>query len=172
MEEQTGQPTPSVPGRLAFFRAAVRLGVTAFGSSQRMQAPLEAALVRERRWVTEDEHAAMMRTLDLFPGALSANTLALVGQRLGGWTCSLLGYLGFVLPGVLVTAAAAWLYVQFDLGNRLEPLFRGFGGAAVGAILALTLRRVRGAVELVGMTFQTAWKFVKGEYLVRRHGLL
>jgi chromate transporter len=147
VEEQTGQPTPSVPGRLAFFRAAVRLGVTAFGSSQRMQAPLEAALVRERRWVTEDEHAAMMRTLDLFPGALSANTLALVGQRLGGWTCSLLGYLGFVLPGVLVTAAAAWLYVQFDLGNRLEPLFRGFGGAAVGAILALTLRRVRGAVH-------------------------
>lgn len=145
--EQTGQPLPPAPGRLAFFRAALRLGVTAFGSSQRMQAPLEAALVRERRWVTEDEHAAMMRTLDLFPGAPSANTLALVGHRLGGWTCSLLGYLGFVLPGVVVTAAVAWLYVQFDLGTRLEPLFRGFGGAAVGAILALTLRRVRGAVH-------------------------
>jgi len=52
-----------------------------------------------------------------------------------------------VLPGVVVTAAVAWLYVQFDLGTRLEPLFRGFGGAAVGAILALTLRRVRGAVH-------------------------
>lgn len=33
-------------------------------------------------------------------------------------------------------------------------------------------RRARGAVELVDMTLQTAWKFVKGEYLVRRHGLL
>jgi len=125
----------------------LRLGVTAFGSSQRMQAPLETALVKERRWVTEEEHAAMLRVLELFPGAPSANTLALVGQRLGGWTWSLLGYLGFVLPGVLVTAAIAWLYVRFDLGTRLEPLFRGFGGAAVGAILALTLRRVRGAVH-------------------------
>ncbi|HEY1416850.1 MAG TPA: chromate transporter [Myxococcaceae bacterium] len=145
--EQTGQSGPPALGRLAFFRAALGLGLKAFGSSQRMQAPLEAALVRERRWVTEEEHAALLRTLDLFPGAPSANTLALVGQRLGGWTWSLLGYLGFVLPGVLVTAAVAWLYVRFDLGTRLESLFRGFGAGAVGAILALTLRRVRGAVH-------------------------
>lgn len=145
--EQTGQPPRPGIGRLAFFRAAIGLGAAAFGSSQRMQAPLEKALVRERRWVTEQEHAALLRILDLFPGAPSANTLALVGQRLGGWTCSLLGYVGFVLPGILITAAVAWLYVQFDLGTRLEPIFRGFGGAAVGAILALTLRRVRGAVH-------------------------
>jgi len=145
--EQTGQSGPPALGRLAFFRAALGMGLTAFGSSQRMQVPLEVALVRERHWVTEEEHAALLRTLDLFPGAPSANTLALVGQRLGGWTWSLLGYLGFVLPGILVTAAAAWLYVWFDLGTRLEPVFRGFGAGAVGAILALTLRRVRGAVH-------------------------
>lgn len=144
--EQTGQSTRPELGRLAFFRAALALGFGAFGSSQRMQAPLEAALVRDR-WVTEEEHAALLRMLDLFPGAPSANTLALVGQRRGGWTWSLLGYLGFVLPGILVTGALAWLYVRLDLGSRLEPVFRGFGGAAVGAILALTLRRVRGAVH-------------------------
>jgi chromate transporter len=145
--EQTGQSGPPALGRLAFFRAALGMGLTAFGSSQRMQAPIEAALVRENHWVTEEEHAAALRTLDLFPGAPSANTLAMVGQRLGGWTWSLLGYLGFVLPGILVTAAVAWLYVQFDLGTRLESMFRGFGAGAVGAILALTLRRVRGAVH-------------------------
>ncbi|HVP61860.1 MAG TPA: chromate transporter [Myxococcaceae bacterium] len=145
--EQTGQSPRPPPGRLAFFRDALRLGWGAFGSSQRMQGPLETALVRERRWVTEEEHAALLRMLDLFPGAPSANTLALVGQRLGGWTWSVLGYVGFVLPGILVTAVVAWLYVRFDLGTRLEPLFRGFGGASVGAILALTLRRVRGAVQ-------------------------
>ena len=36
----------------------------------------------------------------------------------------------------------------------------------------LESRRARGAVELAGITLQAAWKFVKGEYLVRRHGLL
>ena len=36
----------------------------------------------------------------------------------------------------------------------------------------LESRRARGMVELVGITLQAAWKFVKGEYLVRRHGLL
>jgi chromate transporter len=136
----------SAPSRLEFFRAALRLGVTSFGTSQRMQAPLAGALVRAR-WLTAEEHASLLRILDLLPGAPSANTLALVGQRLGGWTWSLLGYLGFVFPGVVVTAALAWLYVAFDLGTRLEPLFRGFGGASVGVILALTLRRVRGAVH-------------------------
>jgi chromate transporter len=145
--EPTLQSSRPDVGRIEFFRAAVRLGLSAFGSSQRMQAPLEIAVVRERRWLSEEEHTAVLRTLDLLPGAPSANTLALVGQRLGGWTWSLLGYLGFVLPGVLVTAVLAWLYVRFDLGTRLEPLFRGFGGATVGAILALTLRRVRGAVH-------------------------
>ena len=145
--EQTGQADRPQPGRIAYFRAALGLGLGAFGSSQRMQAPLEAALVRERRWVTEEEHAAVLQILELFPGAPSANTLALVGQRLGGWTWSLLGYLGFVLPGVLVTAVLAWLYVQFDLGTRLESVFRGFGGASVGVILALTIRRVRGGVH-------------------------
>jgi len=141
---QSGRPALS---RLAFFRAALRLGLSAFGSSQRMQAPLEDAVVRDHRWMTEDEHTGLLRTLDLFPGAPSANTLAFVGQKLGGWTWSLLGYVGFVLPGIAVTAVVAWLYVRFDLGGRLEPLFRGFGGAAVGAILALALRRVRGAVH-------------------------
>lgn len=145
--EQSGQAPAPHPGRLAFFRAAVGLGLGAFGSSQRMQAPLETALVRERRWVTEEEHAALLQVLDLLPGAPSANTLAFVGQRLGGWTWSLLGYVGFVLPGVLITAVLAWLYVRFDLGGRLDPVFRGFGGASVGVILALTLRRVRGAVH-------------------------
>jgi chromate transporter len=145
--EQTGQADRPQPGRIAYFRAALGLGLGAFGSSQRMQAPLEAALVRERRWVTEEEHAAVLQILELFPGAPSANTLALVGQRLGGWTWSLLGYLGFVLPGVLITAVLAWLYVQFDLGTRLESVFRGFGGASVGVILALTIRRVRGGVH-------------------------
>jgi len=135
-----------VPSRLGFFRAALRLGASSFGSSQRMQGPLADALVRGR-WLSEEEHASILRLLDLFPGAPSANTLALAGQRLGGWSWSLLGYLGFVLPGVLVTAALAWMYVRFDLGARLEPMFRGFGGASVGVILALTLRRVRGAVH-------------------------
>jgi len=145
--EQTGQADRPQPGRIAYFRAALGLGLGAFGSSQRMQAPLEAALVRERRWVTEEEHAAVLQILELFPGAPSANTLALVGQRLGGWSWSLLGYLGFVLPGVLITGVLAWLYVQFDLGTRLESVFRGFGGASVGVILALTIRRVRGGVH-------------------------
>jgi chromate transporter len=112
-----------------------------------MQVPLEAALVREHRWVTEEEHGALLKLLDLFPGAPSANTLALVGQKLGGWTWSLLGYLGFVLPGVIITAVLAWFYVRFDLGTRAEPLFRGFGSASVGVIFALTLRRVRGWVH-------------------------
>ncbi len=122
------------------------MGLAAFGSSQRMQAPLEAALVHEHRWLTEEEHAALLQVLDLFPGAPSANTFALVGQK-QGWTWSLLGYLGFVLPGALVTAVLAWFYVQFDLGTRAEALFRGFGAASVGVILALTLRRVRGGVH-------------------------
>ena len=99
----------------------MRLGLTAFGSSQRMQAPLETALVREQRWVTEEEHAALLRTLELFPGAPSANTLALVGQRLGGWTWSLLGYLGFVLPGILVTAAVAWMLPELPEEELAGP---------------------------------------------------
>jgi hypothetical protein len=32
--------------------------------------------------------------------------------------------------------------------------------------------RARAVAELFGATLQTAWKLVKGEYLVRRHGLL
>jgi chromate transporter len=84
--------------------------------------------------------------VDLLPGAPSANTLALLGQRFGGWTWSLGGYLAFVFPGVVLTIVAAVLYVQLDLGTRAEPVFRGFGAASVGVILALTLRRVRGAI--------------------------
>jgi chromate transporter len=130
---------------LGFFRAALRFGAVGFGSSQRVQGQLEEGLVRRRRWLTEAEHASTLSVVELLPGAHSANTLALVGQRLGGWTWSLAGYVGFVLPGVLLTLAAAALYVRFDLGTRAESLFAGFGAATVGAILALTFRRVRGA---------------------------
>lgn len=130
---------------LGFFRAALRFGSVGFGSSQRVQGQLESGLVRRSQWLTEAEYASTLNVVDLLPGAPSANTLALVGQRLGGWTWSLAGYVGFVLPGVLLTLAAAALYVRFDLGNRAEFLFQGFGAATVGAILALTFRRLRGA---------------------------
>jgi chromate transporter len=130
---------------LGFFRAALRFGSFGFGSSQRVQGQLEEGLVRRRKWLTEAEHGSIRSVVDLLPGAPSANTLALVGQLLGGWTWSVAGYVGFVLPGVLLTLSAAALYVRFDLGNRAEFLFRGFGAATVGAILALTFRRIRGA---------------------------
>ena len=139
---------PSIrrPSRAEFLRVAARMGTGAFGSSQRVVGQLEQALVHRERWLSATEYTAVQPVVDLLPGAPSANTLALLGQRFGGWTWSLGGYLAFVLPGVLITVVLAVLYVQLDLGTRAEPVFRGFGSAAVGVILALTLRRVRGAI--------------------------
>jgi chromate transporter len=127
-------------------RVAARMGLGAFGSSQRVLGQLEQGLVHKERWLSPGEYGAVGPVVDLLPGAPSANTLALLGQRFGGWTWSLGGYLAFVLPGVVLTLVAAVLYVQLDLGTRAEPVFRGFGAASVGVILALTLRRVRGAI--------------------------
>src|SRR5262249_7987886 len=113
---------------------------------QRVLGQLEHGLLERERWLTPAEYGEVLPVVELLPGAPSANTLALLGQRFGGWTWSLGGYLAFVLPGVVITLVAAVLYVKLDLGTRAEPIFRGFGSASVGVILALTLRRVRGAI--------------------------
>ena len=119
------------------------MGLGAFGSSQRAGAT-RAGLVHRERWLASGEYSECSGGGS--PGAPSANTLALIGQRFGGWTWSLGGYLAFVLPGVALTLAVAVLYVQLDLGTRADPVFYGFGAASVGVILAITLRRVRGAI--------------------------
>jgi chromate transporter len=57
----------------------------------------------------------------------------------------LLGYVGFVLPGLLTVLALAFLYTHYGATPNVEKLLGGFNAAVVGVIGAITLKMTRSA---------------------------
>jgi chromate transporter len=134
------------PGRAAYFRAALFLGVVGFGGGLSVLANIHALVVRKRRWLTDREFANTVTVAQMLPGGAAANALAYVGLRFGGMAGALLGYVGFVLPGWIAVMALAFLYKHFGTTPNAETLLGGFNAAVVGVIGAITLKMAKSAV--------------------------
>jgi chromate transporter len=135
------------PGRGAYFRAALFLGVVGFGGGLSVLANIHSLVVQRRRWLTEREFTNTVTVAQMLPGGAAANALAYIGLRFGGMVGALLGYVGFVLPGWIAVMALAFLYVHYGASPNAETLLGGFNAAVVGIIGAITLKMAKSAVS-------------------------
>ena len=129
------------------FRAGLFLGVVGFGGGLSVLANIEAYAVQKKRWLTDREFANAATVAQMLPGGASANTLAYVGLRFGGWRGALAAYAGFALPGFVAVAALAWAYTRFGTTPNLDTVLGGFNAAVVGIIASITLKMVRTSVS-------------------------
>lgn len=140
-------PGRTRPGRGAYFRASLFLGVVGFGGGLSVLANIHSLVVRQRRWLTDREFTNTVTVAQMLPGGAAANALAYIGLRFGGIVGALLGYVGFVLPGWIAVMALAFLYVHYGASPNAETLLGGFNAAVVGIIGAITLKMAKSAVS-------------------------
>jgi len=129
------------------FRGGLFLGVVGFGGGLSVLANIEAYAVQKKRWLTDREFANAATVAQMLPGGASANTLAYVGLRFGGWRGALAAYGGFAIPGFVAVLALAWAYMRFGTTPNVDTILGGFNAAVVGIIASITLKMVRTSVS-------------------------
>ena len=118
-----------------------RIGLMSFGGPAAQIAVMHAELVERRRWLTERQFLDALGFCMLLPGPEAMQLATFAGWRLRGWMGGLIAGLLFVLPGAIVIAALALLYVSYGSLPLVETLFLGVQ-AAVVAIVAQALIRL------------------------------
>lgn len=146
-------PRPQV-ALWTILRVYFQVGLTGFGMAtlHKLQ-----AVVREQRWLSDDEIQEGLALVQLYPGPLMVDFTAYVGYRLRGIPGALLATIGFVLPSFVLMVALSALYFAADSLPWVHPLFLGLEALVVGVLFHVTLdlggrtlqRRTQAVIALV-----------------------
>ena len=132
------RPTNAEPLASIFWRF-LRFGLLAWGGPVAQIAMIKRELVEEEQWVEPSRFNRLLAIYQVLPGPeaheLCVHFGMMKGKRLGGF----LAGLGFMLPGLLLVLAVAWLYQRLDLRQPLVAAL--FAGIQIG-VIALIVRAV------------------------------
>ena len=127
--------------------AFLKLGVIGFGGGIAVLSQIRRLVVRERKWLSENEFLDAVSLAQSLPGANSANAIAYVGLKLDGIRGAVVSVTSFILPSFLMMIA---LTVAHDYLHHLpdaQRIFQGFNAAVVGLIAATTVRLGQTAMQ-------------------------
>lgn len=123
----------------AIFLRFLRFGFLAWGGPVAQIAMIKRELVEEARWIEPSRFNRLLAIYQVLPGPeaheLCVHFGMMKGRRLGG----LLAGLAFMLPGLVLVLAIAWLYQRLDL--RQPQIAAVFLGVQIG-VIALIVRAV------------------------------
>src|SRR4051812_31322811 len=125
----------------------LRLGLTAFGGPAAHVALMDREVVEKRGWVTREELVELYGAASLLPGPNSTELAIHIGYRRGGPAGLVLAGACFILPGAVLTAVLAWMYVRFGALPAAGALLAGLQPAVMGVVAAAVTRLARSAVR-------------------------
>lgn len=132
------------PGEI--FLRFLRFGLLAWGGPVAQIAMIKRELVEERHWLSTERFNRLLAAYQVLPGPEAHELCVHLGMMKGGRIGGILAGLGFMLPGLVLTLAMAWLYMRLDLHTpMLAALFLGM---QVG-VVALIVRAVHRIAEHV-----------------------
>ena len=124
---------------LAIFLRFLRFGLLAWGGPVAQIAMIKRELVEEEQWITPSRFNRLLAVYQVLPGPEAHELCVHLGMMKGGRLGGFLAGLGFMLPGLLLVLAIAWLYQQLDLRQPLLAAI--FLGVQIG-VIALIVRAV------------------------------
>jgi len=93
---------------LSLFLVFLRLGCTSFGGPIAHLGYFHREFVVGRKWLTEAEYTELLALCHFLPGPASSQVGMAVGYRQAGVLGSLIAFVGFTLPSVLLMIGAAF----------------------------------------------------------------
>jgi chromate transporter len=140
-------PEEAKVGWRALARTFLKLGATGFGGGVAVIAQVRRLVVRERRWLSEEEFLDAVSLAQSLPGANAANAITYVGLKLGGIRGALVSAGSFILPSFLVMIALTIAHNYLHQLPDAQRVFQGFNAAVVGLIAATIARLGKTAVQ-------------------------
>jgi chromate transporter len=133
---------PPAQSYAALFFRFVKFGFLAFGGPVAQIAMIRRELVEEEGWVDSADFNRLLAVMQVLPGPEAHELCVHLGIRVKGRIGGILAGLGFMLPGLVLMLALAWLYTSLGIdGTILGALFLGVQ-AAVLAIIFRAVHRI------------------------------
>ena len=131
----------NVPPTLGqILQAFLHLGATAYGGLAMVE-PMRRRLVREKRWLGQQEFLDGLALCQLVPGATVVQLATYVGFRLRRTLGALAAAGAFILPAFLLMVGLSFLYFRYGDLPGVKAVSRGFS-AVVIALLVQALWRL------------------------------
>lgn len=122
------------------------IGVMSFGGPAGQIATLHRELVERRQWIDDATFLRALNFCMLLPGPEAQQLATWCGWRLRGVRGGLVAGLLFVVPGALVMAALAALYIGFGRVAGVQAIFAGMQAAVVAIVAQAVVRVARRAL--------------------------
>lgn len=125
----------------------LRLGFTAFGGPAAHIAMMQEHVVSRRRWLTNQRFLDLLGAANLLPGPSSTEMSIFIGRELHGGVGLVAAGSAFILPGVLVSALAAWAYVRYGALPATGGVLYGLKPVIVAVVVQALWRLGRTALK-------------------------
>ena len=134
--DPSDEPRPPALGYLALFARFLRFGLLAFGGPVAQIAMIRRELVDDERWLSSARFNRLLAVMQVLPGPEAHELCVHLGMRAKGRIGGLLAGLGFMLPGLVLMLALAWIYTRLPIrGTALGAVFLGVQAAVIAAIV-------------------------------------
>jgi chromate transporter len=122
---------------LAFW---LKLGFISFGGPAGQIAIMHEELVEQRRWISENRFLHALNYCMVLPGPEAQQLATYLGWLMHGTWGGVAAGLLFVLPGMMILIALAWLYVSWGETPWVSAIFYGVKPAVVAIVMAAAWR--------------------------------
>jgi chromate transporter len=136
----------------------LKIGSFTLGGGYAMLALVEQAVVRQKKWIDEDEFWKMITIVQSLPGVFAVNTALYVGYRIAGKCGAAVSFLGAVLPSLLIIGAISTCFQEFRENETVMKIFNGIRPCVVALILAPSVKMF--------IKSELSWKFLPIPILV------
>lgn len=127
---------PPVLSHAALFARFLKFGCLAFGGPVAQIAIIRRELVEHERWMSPAHFNRLLAVMQVLPGPEAHELCVHLGIRAKGRLGGLLAGLGFMLPGLILMMALAWVYVRFGMADpAVQAAFMGVQVAVIAVIV-------------------------------------
>ena len=136
----------------------LKIGSFTLGGGYAMLALVEQAVVRQKKWIDEDEFWKMITIVQSLPGVFAVNTALYVGYRIAGKGGAAVSFIGAVLPSLVIIGAISTCFQEFRENETVMKIFAGIRPCVVALILAPSVKMF--------IKSKLSWKFLPIPILV------
>ncbi|MGY3436705.1 MULTISPECIES: chromate efflux transporter [unclassified Marinovum] len=141
------------PTNADMLRAFGRIGLLSFGGPAAQIAVMHRELVEDRGWLSEAQFLRALGFCMMLPGPEAMQLATYAGWRLRGTFGGVLAGLLFVVPGAVVIAALAAIYLRFGDVQVVQTVFLGIKAAVIVIVLQalwrLSRKALHGAADVI-----------------------
>lgn len=138
---------------LTLFLTFLKAGGLTVGDGFATIQPLRQALVKQNKWMTDEDFSEALAVVQAMPGIFNINFAVYLGKRLSGWQGSAASLMGMSFPPIVILIVFATFFNDFRQFHVVASFLRGARPAIV-AIIAIPCFQLW---KRSGITLSTVW---------------